>query len=444
MEIKQNVKADKKREDAAEKKSKETVKNRLFGATMLAGMGTAVWLALCPPSCCVGKKQEIAPPVPMCEGIRGDGFCDQCESYPYLREGDGKVRMDGGKPVPNPSYSKEDCYYGDGVCDSAKEASGLKDPAGNPAQLSKAMKLPLENENSIDCAKELASKESCALYDPAKPALTRPLVTKDYVSLRRRQVSQKELENLKAHPELLTPGNNYFDIYDAYEETCDSSKPLCTSESKSACACPNHEKCAPKEPAHCGNGKIEREYSEICDPGSKKTNVCPPGPEGKKQACDKITCQCKVIQIHDKTHAACNADLECVQMPGPGKDECGPSKPCKEEEEPRPQPSEDLPKCKKEVGDRLKGYMSNSLTRGKNLEKVRESIEAGASDVPKASVSYQVLDGKAETTGISVKCSGSCGKSSVTLEKDLVNLEKATTGIDGSCKGAVDVEIPPG
>jgi len=104
---------------------------------------------------------------------------------------------------------------------------------------------------------------------------------------------------------------------------------------------------------------------------------------------------------------------------------------------------EGLAKCKKEVSDRLKGYVSNALTRGKNLEKVREAVGAGASDVPKASVSYQVVDGKAEVLGITIKCS-SCSTSKANIERGLVNLEKATTGIDGSCENSLDVEIPPG
>ncbi|MEW6035009.1 MAG: hypothetical protein AB1529_00210, partial [Candidatus Micrarchaeota archaeon] len=303
------------------KNAKEKIKNNaapLMFATTVAAATALVLLARGCPGGGTGRYE------PLCEPVANDGICCvETESYPYLRNADGTIRtrngsraaapeecMQGGANVcvPNSDYSKEDCFRGDHVCDSATDPAQLRDPAGNAVSLrgpdgnparevryrsGRVIPLPLEDANSYDCQMEQARQQMCGPREGqgALPPVSRPLVTTPDPLTPLVQRSQRRVVAMFASPESVNPGNNYLVEPNGYRESCDANLPVCDAEAPVSCQCPNHSSCAPAQPVvqapppHCGNGRVERNLGEQCDTRSRS-------PRGGCDAGHRCTASC--------------------------------------------------------------------------------------------------------------------------------------------------------
>ena len=241
-------------------------------AVAAAGIAVFIFAKSCGP--CVEGPMPITP-------VRGDRICEQSEAYPHMINSDGTPMRDGeGNIMPNPHYSKEDCHRGDGVCDNSADA--VQDRMGNPVTGlmsayidGTALPSPLEDENSPDCIMQRVRDNPCAEVAEDRSNVisreTRSRVTED-TELGLRQRSPEEIQAMHADITAVALGNNYFVVENNYSESCDGNLPLCTPDSTEACSCPNLQECIPD---HCGNGHVERNQGEQCDPGSPAgRNAC--------------------------------------------------------------------------------------------------------------------------------------------------------------------------
>ena len=251
-----------------------------------------------------GCETQVEKPM----AVRGDRVCVVAvEAYPYMRDiRTGRVVLDSaGKPVPNPNYSKEDCHRGDGVPDVGADKASLRDPAGNPVKDfmdtytdKSSISLPLEDENSLDVVLKKIADQPCGEVDGKHPVLTRdkinlPELMKDG-NLRKRFRTQEEIEKLHAQPGLFDKeGGDMYTVVVDYVETCDITLPPCTPLSFEACFCANLPEC---QEGPCGNGTIDKDKGEQCDPKSGKKNG------GCKEGSHCERCQC----ISNKPKPTCN------------------------------------------------------------------------------------------------------------------------------------------
>ncbi len=356
------------------KLAKNQVKNRRASyvvAAVTAVASAAVIFARCNGS---GAGSEG---IVLNEPVRGDKVCEQQESYPYMRNPDGTVKMEGDSPVINIYYSKEDCYKGDNVCDNDKE---VKDPAGNKVQdlLEKyvdgsSIKLPLEEEDSPDCVMAKAMEEPCGKLDSGKE-IKRHLVSFEEPYLRQR--TQKELESLYSGEIVL--GDNYFVTISHYEETCDKDLPLCSPEINAKCFCENHVDCAPAPIPTCGNGKFDS--GEQCDiTNYRGKNAC-----GESYYCN-TACRC-IKKIENTPEPKPEPKLE----PKP---------------EPKPQPSG---QCPPGIQDStLRSRVASNISS--NSAQIRAAASGGSAPMT-AFVSVNISGSGVPTiAGSSVRCgSSSC------------------------------------
>ncbi|NYZ74072.1 hypothetical protein H0O00_02935, partial [Candidatus Micrarchaeota archaeon] len=273
-------------------------KSHIFSAAVIGMAATVAAVVLYFPGC----ETKVEGPM----AVRGDGVCIAgIESYPYKRDiRTGAVLKDSsGKPVPNPSYSKEDCYRGDGVPDLGPDKASLKDPAGNPVADfrdtftdKRAITLPLEDENSLDVVLKQISDQPCGKVDDKHPVLTRDKLSIPELipvaNLRKRFRTQEEVEKLHAQPGLFDKeGGDMYTVVVDYVETCDTLLPPCEEAPFEVCYCANLSEC---QPGPCPNGTIDP--GEQCDPKSaKKLGGCKEGSH-----CDKCKC------IKDKAVSTCN------------------------------------------------------------------------------------------------------------------------------------------
>jgi hypothetical protein len=298
-----------------------------------------------------GPMEEGPMPV---TPTKGDRVCNEVEAYPYALNANGTIQMDEeNKPVPNPHYSKEDCHKGDNVCDN--NAQEVKDPEGNKVALMNAftdgtaVARPLEDEHSPDCIMQAVKDSPCAEFAEDRsnviPAETRTRVTEE-TELGLRQRSRAEVEAMHADATAVQLGDNYFVVENAYNESCDANLPMCTPETTEACYCPNLEECVPD---NCGNGTIEKDKGEQCDPGSptgrrackggKKcagncqcvsTRVCGNGKLDREEECDPASLETRRACRDDTT---CSNSCKCQSACGNGRidsdkgEECDPKYP---------------------------------------------------------------------------------------------------------------------
>lgn len=270
------------------------------GTLAAAGIAVFVFMKSCGP---------IAEgPLPI-NPVRGDRICEQSEAYPNMLNSDGtEMRDSSNQPIPNPHYSKEDCHRGDGVCDNNSEEVRNRDGTPITNLMSAfidgtAIPSPLEDENSPDCVMQRVRDNQCAEIAEDRSNVisrgVRPRVTEE-TELGLRQRSRAELEAMHADITAVELGNNYFVVANNYSESCDMNLPLCTPDSTEACSCPNHQDCIPD---HCGNGVVERNEGEQCDPGSQRG----------RRACSGNT--------------ACSGSCQCVERRRPTKIDRPPPEP---------------------------------------------------------------------------------------------------------------------
>ncbi|MEW6721773.1 MAG: hypothetical protein AB1324_00770, partial [Candidatus Micrarchaeota archaeon] len=268
----------KEKKDVFEEQARERKRNRKFAVGAIAAGAIFTGLVLFGRMSCNGGP--ITQEAPMIETIRNDGVChEELESYPFLRDHrTGKVLCSGaadagaeapvgvvdtatgavscpqgaGAPVPNPNYSKADCYRGDGVCDSATDRAQLRDPAGGvvrdfPERYldGRPLTLPLEDANSRDCMMAQARQAVCApLAADRGNMLTRPRLSSVDLMTPLIQRPQSQIEDMHAHPDRVRPGDNYYVTPNRYQELCDATLPACDPNVELACSCPNHQDCA--------------------------------------------------------------------------------------------------------------------------------------------------------------------------------------------------------
>lgn len=321
------------KKDTFYSRAKEKIKNK---GLVYASAGV---IAACTGLVFFAKDCGHGTGAPMVETVRGDGVCHpELEAYPYLLDSrSGDILRDGsGAPLPNPNYSKEDCYIGDGVCDNATDAASLRNPAGQPVVLrdprngaridhiqylprrgeaeGRRINLPLEGETDADCIRQLVREKGCSPLDRANPVyIDRPLVRSKLIPA---AVAERSPDGSRVLAYMLPPtlvqrpmeGENSVPwihlnprgaegqasspsgivwatqmIY-ARDELCPESNPdpnilLCTPDTITACYCPNLRGCEPAQDP-CGNGTIDR--GETCDPratpsGCRSGQTCAPG-----------------------------------------------------------------------------------------------------------------------------------------------------------------------
>ena len=319
------------KKDTLYQRAKEKIKNKGLVYASAAVIAVSTGLVMSGRSCC-GDGSPATTPQPMVEApVRGDGVChEELEGYPYLLDArTGAIRRDAqNNPMPNPYYSKEDCFRNDGVCDS--DPTKVLDSAGRPHQLrdpdgkvvnyvqwrdGRRFNLPLEGETDVDCIMQLVREKGCMPLDTANPVyIDRPRVRDRLIAeplVERSGDGSKILayvlppiwvlrpmegvnsifwmhENPQSpeHQRRVAPANNWFLMPFARDEVCPTDEAaktlqLCTPESVTACICPNLRGCAPPEDA-CGNGRIDRDRGERCDQratpsGCPRGQVCAPG-----------------------------------------------------------------------------------------------------------------------------------------------------------------------
>lgn len=435
---------------------------------------------------------------PMGEGptqqwVRNDGICHEMESSPYQRDkASGKVLCQraeeapqptgtvdqashavscpqGSAPVRNPYYSKEDCFYGDNVCDSQADPREVRDPAGNmvqwiagqPSQVRRAdagpggpatapgirytsgreVSFPLEGPASVDCMLQQVREHPCAdypAYSEANPPVQRPRFTfpPGSVDERTRQRTQEEIESMHAHPETLRTGGNYFTVYVGYEESCDRTFPLCTAESTAQCWCPNIQECAPAPPPApraCGNGRADP--GEKCDYRDRRR---PRGGCEEGSSCSR-RCQC----VQDAPGARCgnNRREGAEECDGNDSSSCGASGQCNSQCmcEDRPPVQGDLANCPFDAPPSLSSRIRDSLTG--NAVSVRSAVGAATSQGVNVSVVLHVDANGVPTVqaarGSCTSCSGGDVSSFITI-----GAVRVPSGQE--CRLRVNVTVAPG
>lgn len=183
---------------------------------------------------------------------------------------------DGPSPIPelhvldsngerNPNYCKLDSHDGDRICDNnpneMRNALGeLMDMSELPKTWANGdpVKLPLEDETSVDCRINRCGKD--------KDTLKGPLLDFWYTS----HCTQEELQEMLKNPqETASSIKSHCLIPRRYKETCRSKRnpniPDCGPETDGPCHCENHERCEERPPKHCGNEKYEPDKGEQCD-----------------------------------------------------------------------------------------------------------------------------------------------------------------------------------
>jgi hypothetical protein len=325
------------------KKAKQNIKNHK--ASYFVGLTTGVCTALVLFARCPGPGSVGGPEVPL--AVRGDGICHEVESNPYQRDrNSGQViRSDAGTPAPNPFYSKEDCFYGDNVCDNQTDQAQIRDPAGNPVQWDptiltstrtdggvqtpalryrsgRIVDFALEGENSLDCMLERVRRDPCSAFTPGSTPVSRPRFTFPLgtVDQRTRQRSQDEIVAMHANPESLRTGGNYFTVYVGYEESCDRNLPICTPESTAPCWCPNIQECAPPPPPTCGNARPDP--GEQCDFRDRRR---PRGGCDEGKMCSR-RCQC--VPADPGERCGDNRRQGSEECDGTDSASCGPNAHC--------------------------------------------------------------------------------------------------------------------
>lgn len=330
--------------DPFKTRARDVITNKKFVYGSLLLMGGLAVLAYMKDGCW-GRK-----PVQIETAIRGDGRCqEELEGYPYLRDKNGRVMKDDkNQPIKNPNYSKEDCSRNDNVCDTATDPAKLQDPDGKPVTLLgpdgkiateiiwskdgkevKRVKLPLEDESSLDCIKQMVREQPCV---QGGAPLTRKRVVLDINGLdlknlqeqRLRQRTQSEIEDMAAHPETLKQGNNFLMVLDAYQELCDDKLPVCTPEMVSACFCPNHPECIPKkkeEPPprkekkkRVPIGRVEQPSEDAPAPVSGLPDCLPQINGLFRDRANRLLKSVKLSQVREAVSAAKGVDAEKIDM----------------------------------------------------------------------------------------------------------------------------------
>lgn len=414
-------------------------------------------------------------PAPIVESIRGDGRCSENERWPYMRNPDGSWRMENGQRIPNPSYSKEDCFRGDNVCDNVTNPSDLRTTLGEPmpqplletyvvrqpdggTRPGARITLPLEDGNSRDCMMQQVREHPCGPRTDGGTELTRPMLSTIDPNTPLVQRTYDQFQNLCVEPAPVCFGNNYFDVPNRYRETCTESLPACDANVEQECYCANHQQC---RPAHCGNGVIERQapFNEECDPrasptGCRRGKVCSPttcrcvtreGPCGNGRVdpgerCDQSatpngcgpnqTCSATCRQCNDgPTHTECRNE-HCVSVQGAGTDQCSSDADC------RSPPVPDPP-CTGDVRARLEAKAGSDLRAA--ADHVRSRAGAQSTQTVSFSIPTRVMHGVAHPQSISVSCPGCTGGSAdvsrVSLGSVMVGDVNCVTTLSGNVAG---------
>ena len=306
-------------------RAKQNIKNKaaIVVATVivLGCTGAILGTRQCPGGS--KSKNAICVKAPMEEApVRNDNFCDQKEYSSFKKDKAGRYLLDEkGAKIKNKDYSFADCYKGNGRCDREDKLADLRDPEGNPLDLTllKTAKgpngedqvcfikkevgpdgkkelcrsLPLEkagspdlNDDSYDCAMEQVMKERC--IDEAEPKLKRRMYSKIDAGTPLVQRTRSFMERMLKDPSLTSEANNYFVMPNLYQESCeDPTAELCDPDTPKKCFCGNA----------CG-GRPKCKPNGVLDPGE----VCDPLIKRGKGSCDKdkICHKCKCVKKPDK------------------------------------------------------------------------------------------------------------------------------------------------
>lgn len=414
-------------------RAKDHVKNRHAAYAVSLTVAACTALVLFARDC--GTRYT-----PMDEPIRGDRVCMQSEMHQVELDSHGRQKMDGDKPVLNRHYSPEDCHEGDRVWQNATKLSELRGPEGLPITDlmdryldGTEIRLPLENESSVDYPSHMAKEQPCAARGEDTPEITRDLIITKGQPARLVQRTLAEIEALHGRPESVRLGDNYYVTAYGRNEVCETSPPLCTAESNEECSCPNHISCRPAEaapPPHCGNGTIEPTKNEQCDTKSRRPrNGCAPNHscnndcQCERDAPPPPSCgnsrveadeQCDPPDSRCGTNGTCTSSCQCRERPP--EPECGNSRvEAGEQCDPpnsscanggtcnsscqcqTPQPTGCRAEVRRLIATRLNGQLSGPL-----LPRVR--AQAGEGPV-QATATVRVVGGNASVVG-SVSLSG--------------------------------------
>ncbi|MFN7991678.1 MAG: hypothetical protein U0R44_05980 [Candidatus Micrarchaeia archaeon] len=423
-----------------------------YGQYLSTGIMVAAAAAVIMTRDCGGG---FSPSGPMAEPpVRGDGFCDEREAYPYELDRQGRVRSDDqGRPVRNRFYSKEDCHDGDNVCDDGTDRAQIKDPNGNTITdfmrndaFGREIRLPLEDSNSIDCILRPAREQPCGAFAPGQTPVDRPRITEP--AFGQRQRSQPELERFMAThpaivrpyiapdpaaaaaqggPRLLTQGN-YYVVLTRYQETCNQALPVCTPESLEACWCPNIMECArppAPPPRTCGNGRADP--GEQCDPRSRS-------PRGGCSEGNRCTNRCTCTPV-PQTSVCGNGRVETGEDCDPpgatcqGNGTCNSTCGCDVPPPPPPQPTD--ASCPTSARTQaLIGRVTNTMLS--NAQRIRDAL--GTDQVINARVTIRV-----DTSGTPTVAGYS--PANVPNVVDLTGIQVGA--VDQTCTFSMPVQIPP-
>jgi hypothetical protein len=409
---------------------------------------------------CGGPGTVAGGPEGPAVAVRGDGICHEVESNPYQRDRNtGQIiRTDGGAPARNPLYSKEDCYYGDNVCDNQADQAQVRDPAGNPVQWdpallvssradggtqtpairyhsSRTVAFALEGETSLDCMLERVRREPCAAFTPGtsqvvqRPRFTFPLGTVDE---RTRQRTQDEIVAMHANPETLRTGGNYFTIYVGYQEECgdrshpERNPPICTPESTAPCFCPNIAACAPPPPATCGNARADP--GEACDFRDRRR---PRGGCSEGNACSR-RCQC--VPVEQGERCGDNRRQGSEECDGTDSASCGEGAHCTSAcqcEDNAPSGGGPVVGCSSEISRPISSAISGQVNRDPGTVRTAAGAQGGQA----VSVAYSTRvdpPGVIAPPSVNLSCQGCRGGSfTVDMSRVVVSVSQPCT-INGS------------
>jgi hypothetical protein len=423
------------------RKARNTIKNNKAAYLVSTTVAACTALVLFARGCETGGSEGLV------STVRGDGICHESESYPYKRDKNtGQVMKDDkGVQVKNPSYSKEDCFYGDNVWDSDSDSAKVKDPVGNNVQWDpalivtlkgpsgevkairyhsgKTITFPLENETSLDSMLTKLRENPCAEYAPgSKPVERDPFrFPIGVVDERTRQRTQEEIASMHAHPEALRTGGNYFTVYIGYEESCDVNLPTCTPDTATQCYCPNIKLCASATPVPktCGNGNADN--GEACDYKNKKRarGGCQEG-----YSCSR-SCQC----TQNKSEQKCgdNKKEGSEECDGTDSSSCGPKGRCASgclcEDDVEPA-SAHITGCPGEISGPISGAVASQVNRDPGTVRTAAYAQGGQAVV----VSYSARvdpPGVISAPSVTLSCSGCAGGTfSVDLSRVVVSAQQ--------------------